>query len=173
MLKTLLELQGNSSENVEDFRVAAATKMAVQDVRDWLETLEGKGYVERTRLTDGFSAYVTAKGKQALRLTEPISSPKPHGEATLVTAIPPGSAGAFLPKSAATQKTTEPIRLFYSYSHQDEELRKELENHLSLLRRKGLISPWHDPMIGAGDGKLAVVPLSRMIPALLTRPTTA
>ena len=45
--------------------------MAVQDVRDWLETLEGKGFVERTRLTDGFSAYVTAKGKQALRLTEP------------------------------------------------------------------------------------------------------
>ena len=54
-----------------------------------------------------------------------------------MTAIPPGSAGAFLPESAATQKTTEPIRLFYSYSHQDEELRKELEDHLSLLRRKG------------------------------------
>ena len=37
-----------------------------KDVRDWLETLEGKGFVERTRLTDGFSAYVTAKGKRLL-----------------------------------------------------------------------------------------------------------
>ena len=44
-----------------------------------------------------------------------------------------------------------PVRLSYAYSHQARELRKELENHLSLLRRKGLISAWHDRMIGAGD----------------------
>ena len=151
VLKTLLDLQGDSGENVEDYRLSTAAKMFLQDVRDWLETLEGKGFVERTRLTDGFSAYVTANGKQALRLTEPISTPKPAGDVASVNAAPPGSAGAPLPQSAATQKTIVPIRLFYSYSHQDEELRKELENHLSLLRRKGLISAWHDRMIGAGD----------------------
>ena len=55
VLKTLLDLQGDSQDYVEDFRVAAPTKMAVQDVRDWLATLEDKGFVERTRLTDGFS----------------------------------------------------------------------------------------------------------------------
>ena len=55
------------------------------------------------------------------------------------------------PSSASSAKTIGPIRLFYFYSHQDEELRKELENHLSLLRRKGLIARWHDRMIGAGD----------------------
>src|SRR5208337_1290718 len=60
------------------------------------------------------------------------------------------AAGTSSPTSA-TAKITVPIRLFYSYSHQDEELRKELENHLSLLRREGLISAWHDRMIGAGD----------------------
>jgi len=43
------------------------------------------------------------------------------------------------------------IRLFYSYSHKDEELRKELEEHLSLLRKQGVISGWHDRMIGAGE----------------------
>ncbi|MGO9599583.1 MAG: hypothetical protein ACLP7Q_16460 [Isosphaeraceae bacterium] len=53
VLTTLLDLQGDSAEYVEDTRLAAATKMFVQDVRDWLETLEGKGLVERTRLTDG------------------------------------------------------------------------------------------------------------------------
>ena len=55
-----------------------------------------------------------------------------------------------MPESAATQKTTELIHLFYSYSHKDEELRKELEDYLSLLRRQGVISGWHDRMIGAG-----------------------
>ena len=42
-------------------------------------------------------------------------------------------------------------RIFYSYSHRDEALRDELERHLSLLRREGLISEWHDRRIGAGS----------------------
>ena len=72
VLKSVADLQGSSTDYVDDSRLAVATKMRVEDVRDWLETLEGKGFVERTRLTDGVSAYVTAFGKQALRLTEPI-----------------------------------------------------------------------------------------------------
>ena len=60
------------------------------------------------------------------------------------------AAGTSSPTSA-TAKITGPIRLFYSYSHKDEELRKELEDHLSLLRRQGVISGWHDRMIGAGE----------------------
>ena len=72
VLKSVADLQGSSTDYVDDSHLAVATNMFVEDVRLWLETLEGKGFVERTRLTDGFSAYVTAKGKQALRLTEPI-----------------------------------------------------------------------------------------------------
>ena len=40
--------------------------------------------------------------------------------------------------------------LFFSYSHKDEELRNELEVHLSMLKRQGLIHAWHDRRIGAG-----------------------
>lgn len=40
--------------------------------------------------------------------------------------------------------------LFFSYSHKDEELRNELEVHLSMLKRQGLIRAWHDRRIGAG-----------------------
>jgi hypothetical protein len=43
-----------------------------------------------------------------------------------------------------------PIRLFYSYSHEDEALRKKLEKHLSLLQDQGVISGWHDRRIEAG-----------------------
>lgn len=41
--------------------------------------------------------------------------------------------------------------LFYSYSHKDEGLRNELGNHLKILRRQGVIAPWHDRKIEAGD----------------------
>ncbi len=105
VLKTLLDLQGDTGDYVDDARLAAATKMFVQDVRDWLETLEGKGLVEQSRGIDGFSAYVTAKGKQALRLTEPISIPKTARDGAPVPAATPGGTGAAPPQSAATQKT--------------------------------------------------------------------
>lgn len=41
--------------------------------------------------------------------------------------------------------------LFFSYSHKDEELRNELEVHLSMLKRQGLLRAWHDRRIGAGN----------------------
>ena len=42
-------------------------------------------------------------------------------------------------------------KLFFSYSHKDEELRNELETHLALLKRQGIISSWHDRRISAGE----------------------
>ncbi len=41
-------------------------------------------------------------------------------------------------------------KLFFSYSHKDEGLRNELETHLALLNRQGVISSWHDRRIIAG-----------------------
>lgn len=41
--------------------------------------------------------------------------------------------------------------LFFSYSHRDESLRDELETHLAMLRRQGVIDAWHDRRIVAGD----------------------
>jgi hypothetical protein len=40
--------------------------------------------------------------------------------------------------------------VFYSYSHKDEALRDQLQTHLSLLKRQGVISNWHDRRISAG-----------------------
>ena len=42
------------------------------------------------------------------------------------------------------------ITVFFSYSHRDEDLRNELEIHLSALKRQGVIKTWHDRRIGAG-----------------------
>jgi hypothetical protein len=41
--------------------------------------------------------------------------------------------------------------LFFSYSHRDENLRDELETHLAMLKRSGVIDTWHDRRIIAGS----------------------
>lgn len=43
------------------------------------------------------------------------------------------------------------INLFFSYSHKDEDLRDELEIHLSALKRQEIISAWHDRRIVTGE----------------------
>jgi len=45
----------------------------------------------------------------------------------------------------------KPLRLFFSYSHKDEEFRDALETHLALLKREGTLDTWHDRKITAGD----------------------
>jgi hypothetical protein len=46
---------------------------------------------------------------------------------------------------------TQMVSVFFSYSHRDEDYRNELETHLAILKRQGIISTWHDHRIGAGD----------------------
>jgi hypothetical protein len=45
----------------------------------------------------------------------------------------------------------EPLRIFYSYAAQDNDLRITLDNHLALLRQHGLITTWHDRLIEGGQ----------------------
>ena len=42
------------------------------------------------------------------------------------------------------------VEVFFSYAHEDEVWRIELEKHLSVLQRKGLLAAWHDRNISAG-----------------------
>ncbi len=44
-----------------------------------------------------------------------------------------------------------PITIFYSYAHEDQLLRDELDKHLSILKRQGIVKSWHDRNIGAGN----------------------
>ena len=43
------------------------------------------------------------------------------------------------------------IRIFVSYSHKDENLRQELETHLSGLRNERIVSVWDDRRIESGE----------------------
>jgi hypothetical protein len=44
-----------------------------------------------------------------------------------------------------------PISIFYSYSHRDKAYRDKLKTHLSVMKRQGLISMWHDEDIMPGQ----------------------
>jgi hypothetical protein len=45
----------------------------------------------------------------------------------------------------------DPLEVFIAYSHKDDDLRSELETHLSSLKRDGKISPWYDRAIEGGS----------------------
>src|SRR5438874_2667865 len=47
-------------------------------------------------------------------------------------------------------ETSTRIEIFCSYAHEDETWLRKLETHLSLLKRQGLVSLWHDRHIAPG-----------------------
>lgn len=54
-------------------------------------------------------------------------------------------------------ETTLPIEVFLSYAYEDRSLAQELEKHLSLLKRQGLIDYWSDAEITPGSDWLAEI----------------
>ena len=79
-------------------------------------------------------------------LQKPSTTLSSSGDSAKSLASSPGFSS-----DQGSAKTTATIRLFYSYSHEDESLRDELAKHLSSLKRQGIIAEWHDRRIGAGD----------------------
>lgn len=67
------------------------------------------------------------------------------------TAVPPKATSSSPSASPPTAPSaSEPIEVFISYSHKDEELKDELYIHLANLIRQGKIKPWQDRAIEAG-----------------------
>jgi hypothetical protein len=51
----------------------------------------------------------------------------------------------------ASPKPSDFMEVFFSYAHEDEELRDELAKHLKLLERQGVIKAWSDRNVTAGE----------------------
>jgi len=43
------------------------------------------------------------------------------------------------------------VKIFFSYSHVNENMRNELEKHFSVMKRNGLIESWYDRRILPGE----------------------
>lgn len=54
-------------------------------------------------------------------------------------------------KGNINMNSVAPLSVFYSYCHQDESDRNELEKHLVILKRQNLVSFWHDRKILPGN----------------------
>jgi internalin A len=63
------------------------------------------------------------------------------------TVIKPNIAGLI----QSVQSPITPLRLFLSYSHKDEKYLLELHKDLKLMERNGLIKPWYDRQLSAGE----------------------
>ena len=73
LLHAILREQGNAQAGyVEDSKIAEIAYLSIEEVRDCLETLEGKECVQRSVGVGGHSAYITAKGRQELRRSQVI-----------------------------------------------------------------------------------------------------
>jgi formylglycine-generating enzyme required for sulfatase activity len=83
VLQAILDGSGDMLNFVEDSQIARTTRIALKDVRDWLETLEGDEHVEIARTEAGLSASITAKGRLALRRDRPFSSTSSQLRGTL------------------------------------------------------------------------------------------
>ena len=85
LLHAIVREQGNAQAGyVEDSKIAEIAYLSIEEVRDCLETLEGKECVQRSVGVGGHSAYITAKGRQELRRSPIVgddrdeSAPKTH-----------------------------------------------------------------------------------------------
>ena len=90
--------------------------------------------------------------ERAIQIFEQIRAPKQvervqaalENEVVLTSKVAPTQDVALI---LANQE----IKIFFSYSHQDEHLRSQLAKHLSALQQNGKIIGWHDRQIGAGQ----------------------
>jgi len=72
VLQATLDAQGETTSYIADTKIAEATRIAIKDVQDWLETLEGNEYVSVARTEAGLSASVTANGRLALGAVQAV-----------------------------------------------------------------------------------------------------
>ena len=79
----------------------------------------------------------------------PVLKKKPGIDAPIVKISLPSDQSAST-KEAVSWASNAPIEVFFSYAHQDEQLRDELAKHLSILQRQGIITAWYDREISAG-----------------------
>lgn len=90
----------------------------------------------------------------AFERNEIESFPRLVGDSVIFVDVKKLLDGVDLERGGRPSTGAEPPRrgltVFYSYSHKDEDLRDELETHLKIFERRGLIESWHDRRIPPG-----------------------
>ena len=81
----------------------------------------------------------------------------PPRENTAISSVPTVASPSYSQEPAKALQTQsqangqEPIEVFISSSEDDEKFKKQLETHLTMLRRDGIIRPWHSQQVELGQ----------------------
>lgn len=75
ILKAIVDLPKDAADFVTDEQIARGTRIAIEDVRDWIETLVSEGYVDAVRTTTGLVVTIRATGRLALQQSLPFLTP--------------------------------------------------------------------------------------------------
>ena len=73
ILQVILNFQGDSGNYVVDVRISEETDLPLDDVRNWLLTLQDKEFVSVVRGETGLSTFIEAKGVLALKQSLPLT----------------------------------------------------------------------------------------------------
>ena len=140
VLQAILDAQDDTTNYIEDSRLAQNTRLILGDLRNWLETLEGDEYIMLARTEAGLSASITAKGRATLGQTRRFP-PQPTGPLTSTTLVSHGHEERQVMRTilllAANPKGTQPLRL-------DEEVKK-IDQGLERAKRRDqfkLVPKW-------------------------------
>lgn len=71
----------------------------------------------------------------------------------LPTAVSQPSTSAEKPSRPEAKDSSGAIRIFFSYVEKDKKFAEQLETHLAILKRQGLITSWHSRQIVIGQEK--------------------
>src|SRR5271157_5631276 len=72
VLQAILNAQGETSTYIDDSKLAQVTQIRLEDMRNWLLTLDQEEYVDLALTNNGLSASITPKGRLTLGLFSPL-----------------------------------------------------------------------------------------------------
>lgn len=72
ILQAIQDLPKDAAGFVADAQVAQRTSIALKNVQNWIESLDGEGYVNVARTTEGLRAAISASGRLVLEQYQPL-----------------------------------------------------------------------------------------------------
>jgi tetratricopeptide (TPR) repeat protein len=136
-VRTLTELAIRYSDNKEYEQSIEAANKAISLGDNFCYVVLANTY---QRMGDLEKAYQTAqKGVETVK----------GSDARLVEKL--RELDSLTKQAAIAASKPKPLRVFFSYSRRDEEIKKRIDTYLASLKREGKIETWNDERIHAGD----------------------
>jgi nucleoside phosphorylase len=132
---------------------AAGVYQAAQQMRQQYPVMAIRGIsdivgLKRDHIWTTYACHTAAAFTYAFA-TAGIVEPRPLASPT--SGVPYTAQRAAQGQTATTNDASPPIEVFISYSEDDEKYKKQLETHLAMLKREGMIRPWHSQQAKAGQ----------------------